>query len=139
MLNNTPVISKTLPILTVSEANKKDHWAIASRRHKMQQKAIRLLMPKGGYPCPCLVIFSRLGGRTLDTDNLAMAFKWIRDTLSDRIVDSWDGPWKAPSLTAKRPKGLNDSDTRIEWRYAQEGHEEKGIRIDIFPNEIVSK
>jgi hypothetical protein len=71
----------------------------------------------------------------LDTfENLPGSMKWIVDELSDMIVDSWDGPWKAPNLSAKRPKGRSDSDRRIEWKCAQEANSEKGIRIEIYEN-----
>ena len=83
---------------------------------------------------PCLVVMTRLGGRQLDAEeNLPMAFKWIKDELSDIIVDSWDGPWKPSNLTTKRSKGLNDSDPRIKWEYTQETKGNKGIRITIEP------
>lgn len=78
----------------------------------------------------------RCGGRMLDAhDNLPTSFKYVVDALSDIMVDSWDGPWKAPRLGAKRPKGQNDSDPRIEWQYDQQtcsAKENKGIRIEIY-------
>lgn len=129
-----PIINQFLPIQTVSEANRtNEHWTVKSKRHRRQQALIKLTMPKKEYPMPCLVVMTRLGGRLLDSEeNLPMAFKWIKDELSDIIVDSWDGPWKPPHLGAKRLKGRNDSDPRIEWRYAQETKGNKGIRIDIY-------
>jgi len=132
MKNENPVISQFLPIQTVSELNRREHWTASAKRHKNQQRTVKLLMPKSGYPNPCLVMLTRCGGRMLDDDNNIGSFKYCRDALSDIIVDSWDGPWKAPSLTAKRLKGRNDSDARIEWKYAQDTKGSKGIRIDIY-------
>jgi len=68
----------------------------------------------------------------MDDDNIRGCYKWIRDQLSEMIVDSYDGPWNPPHLTAKRPKGRCDSDPRIKWGYAQETKSNEGTRIDVF-------
>lgn len=132
MLNSTPVISKWLPIVTVSEANCAENWRIKSKRHKEQRRALRLLMPKAGYPLPCRIVCVRCGGRVLDSDNLDFCFKWIRDELSDIILGNRYAVRKPSDLTVKRLYGRNDDDARLEWQYSQEEALNKGIRIDVF-------
>jgi len=138
-----PIIHRFLPIQSVSELNRKEHWTVSSKRHKMQQKTMTLLMPTGGYPNPCLVVLTRCGGRLLDThDNLPASQKWCVDRLSQIIVDSWDGkkPPIMPIGATKQPKrlsGREDDDPRIEWRYEQNTKKPTGVLIEIFPRDIL--
>ena len=113
-----------LPIFkTVSESNVKEHYRISGARHRWQQKRIKgILMSKKEAACvklPCTVKLTRISPRKLDSDNLTMAFKWIRDEIADFLI---------PGLK----KGRADSDSRIEWEYAQEKSKtsETGIKIE---------
>lgn len=90
-------------ISTVSEANRREHWAAKNRRRKSQQKAFVVLwrQAKIKVELPAVVTFTRYGARALDSDNLAGAFKAIRDQFAKEI-------------------GIDDGDRRIEFRYRQE-------------------
>ena len=87
-----------LPIATVSEANRRDHWATKARRTKAHRNAAWALCPV--YPLPCLVTLTRIAPRALDDDNNVGSFKHVRDGIADRL-------------------GVKDNDPRVEWRYAQ--------------------
>lgn len=88
----------TLPIVTVSEANRRDHWRVKARRVKAQRRAAWELCPRVGLPC--LVTLIRVSPRELDDDNLRGALKAIRDGVADRL-------------------GVDDRDPRVEWAYGQ--------------------
>lgn len=88
-----------LPIATVSEANRRDHWATKARRAKFQRNTAWALCP--AYPLPCVVTLTRIAPRSLDAhDNLRSALKFAVDGIADRL-------------------GIKDNDPRVEWRYAQ--------------------
>jgi len=93
-----PVISVTIPIATVSEANRRDHFMVKAKRAKAHRNAAWMLCPR--YPLPCVVTLTRVGARILDDDNLRSALKSTRDGLADRL-------------------GVKDNSPLIEWRYAQ--------------------
>lgn len=92
------MISVTIPIVTVSEANRRDHWRVKAKRVKAHRTAARLLCPV--YPLPCIVTLTRVAPRALDDDNLRAALKSCRDGVADRL-------------------GIDDRDPRVEWRYGQ--------------------
>lgn len=87
-----------LPITTVSESNRRDHWATKARRVRAHRNAAWALCPT--YPLPCIVTITRVAPRALDDDNLRSAGKAVRDGIADRL-------------------GVKDNDPRVEWRYAQ--------------------
>lgn len=124
-----------LPIQTVSEANVKEHWSKSHRRHIQQQRTLRIYLSHiTEFPMPCVVTWTRLGGRKLDEgDNLRMAFKWLVDELADILFGNvyQEMPKKAIYLPAKRLKGRQDTNPLVEWRYAQEGAFLKGTRLTI--------
>jgi hypothetical protein len=89
----------------VSEANRRDHWTVAARRAEIQAEALVKALDGAGLtdhhpPLPVLITFTRIGRQTLDTDNLARAFKALRDRLAEWI-------------------GVDDGDVRVEWQYVQ--------------------
>lgn len=92
------MITVTLPIHTVSEANRRDCWQVKARRTKKHRKTAAALVPRFGLPC--IVTLVRVGVRSLDSDNLQGALKATRDGVADRL-------------------GVPDNDPRIEWRYGQ--------------------
>jgi hypothetical protein len=100
-------ISFELPIRTVSEMNRRDHW---SRRAKRMREH-RLVTAMATVPrlldsswwnslasVSCTV--TRIGPRMLDQDNLAGSIKGVIDGIADAL-------------------GVQDNDPRIVWRYAQ--------------------
>jgi len=122
-----------IPLKTVSEANSSEHWSVSSKRHRQQQFFVRALFHglDEQIPVPCKVTLTRLNSRSLDDDdNLPMAFKWIKDEISECIF-----PEKRMFYVKKgkaRPiKGRADDDPRIKWVFAQEKSKTLGIRIEI--------
>lgn len=122
-----------IPIKTVSEANKREHWHKAAQRHTQQQFFIRSAFNAEIrlIPMPCVITLTRIGPRFLDGDNLVMAFKWIRDEIGACLF-----PEKVVEIHIRgrgtvRNKGHADSDPRVTWKYAQEKGKIPGIRIEI--------
>lgn len=83
-----------LPLKTVSEINRRDHWATKSRRHKAQQYEVNIEWKKKlgtrRIQLPCRVTFTRIGPKALDDDNLRSACKSVRDEVA-RLLNSHDG------------------------------------------------
>lgn len=97
-----------LPILTVSEANRRDHWRVRAKRAKSQRRTAAVLVPAFGLPC--VVTLTRVASRALDDDNLRGAMKAVRDGIADRL-------------------GVDDRDARVAWQYAQRtGKQAGGVR-----------
>src|SRR5690242_18788265 len=87
-----------LPLRLESLANRREHWAKRSKRAKVQRLTAWRMAKV--HPLPCVVTITRIGPRPLDTDNLAISAKHVRDGIADRL-------------------GINDNDPRVEWRYRQ--------------------
>jgi hypothetical protein len=90
-------------IKTVSEANQRGHWSARSKRKKSQQRDFSILwkQQKCVVELPAVITFTRYSHKTMDTDNLAGAFKAIRDQLA-------------------RELGIDDGSEQIRFEYAQE-------------------
>lgn len=97
-----------LPIATVSEANRRDHWRVKAKRAKAQRQMAAALVPRFGLPC--VVTLTRISPRMLDDDNLQSALKAVRDGVADRL-------------------GVDDRDPRVEWRYAQRKGAVKAVEV----------
>jgi len=102
-----------LPIRTESLANKREHWGAKAKRAKSQRGIAFLMMPK--VQVPCVVTLTRIAPRKLDTDNLAISFKHVRDGIADRL-------------------GVDDGDGRVTWQYAQEngGKMLYAVRVEVI-------
>ena len=111
---NRAVQELVLPVMTVSEANRRDHWAVKAKRAKRHRFVARALCPPAALPC--VVRLTRLSAGTLDDDNLRGALKAVRDGCADRL-------------------GIDDRDPRVEWQYGQERAKgQKGaVRVEILP------
>jgi len=113
-----------LPIVTVSEANNREHWTAKNARKQQQQSELRWewkrLVKSWRPPLPCVVRFTRLAPHKLDSDNLARAFKGLRDELCALI-------------------GEDDGSPLLEFEYKQapfeSGPRQYQIRIEIMPRE----
>ncbi len=84
-------VELAIPVRVVSEANQRDHWAVRKRRFDAQKMALAgVLAGISLPPLPVAVMWTKLGGRNLDTDNLAGSFKALRDHLADhyRVDDA---------------------------------------------------
>ena len=111
----------TVPIRTVSEANKKEHWTVSSKRHRMQKQHTRLFLQAyaKNVRLPCTIKFTRIAPRPLDAhENLPMAFKYIVDTVADFLIPG-------------KPAGHADSDPRLKFLYDQEKGDAKEYKIKI--------
>lgn len=112
-----------LPIKTVSEANISEHWTKSSKRHNSQAFSIRYWFKNASpkFNLPLAITLTRLSPRKLDSDNLVIAFKWIKDAIADQIF---------PGLAA----GRADDSPELTWHYKQENAKSYGIRIEFSDN-----
>lgn len=102
-----------LPIKLPSCANMREHWAARAKRTKHFRLAAGYAVAGEQVPDgPVVVTLTRIGKRTLDDDNLASAFKAIRDGVADGL-------------------GINDNDPSVTWAYAQRVGKVYGIEIEI--------
>lgn len=99
-----------LPIATVSESNRRDHWRDKAKRARLQRRTAAMLVPRVGLPC--VVTLTRISPRLLDDDNLRGALKHVRDGVADRL-------------------GIDDRDPRVEWRYAQRKGKQKAVEVEL--------
>ena len=90
-----------LPLKIVSVANMREHWRTRASRAKLQRRTASALLSSHKPPMlPITVVLTRVAARKLDTDNLAHAFKAVRDGVADWL-------------------GIDDGDERITWEYGQ--------------------
>jgi hypothetical protein len=111
----------TLPILTISEANTKEHWHKSAKRHTAQQQEIHYEFKKFKHliKLPCSVRVIRYAPRKLDAhDNLPMSLKWIVDQV-------------CTELTGETKAGKADGDPRIKIDFAQVTSKAYGVKIII--------
>ncbi len=103
-----------LPIVVKSEANIRNGARAKMARTKQSRETVAAAMPKGlkfGYPV--FVTLTRLGSKRLDSDNLATAFKAVRDGIADWL-------------------GVDDGDeSKVRWIYNQKPSYTAGIRIQV--------
>ena len=109
-----------LDIRLHSEANSTDHWTVKRKRRLRQQWVLKSHWLNQNYnvSLPCKIRLVRLCRHFFDDDNNVIAFKAIRDCISDLII-----PGLAP--------GRADGDKRITWEYDQEKKSKNGVRIEI--------
>jgi hypothetical protein len=97
------MIEVVLPIKAVSIANMRMHWAVKAKLAKSHRGSIRAGLesvapiPPG---LPLTVVLTRMGPKTLDTDNLASSLKAVRDGVADWL-------------------GVDDGSPQLDWQYAQ--------------------
>lgn len=106
-----------IPIKVVSELNAREHWRVRQQRARKQRHQVALhLRLRGVRPgIPLHVVMTRFGRRRLDSDNLAGAFKHVRDEIADWL-------------------GINDGDeTKATWECRQLMGGKPAIRIDLLP------
>lgn len=107
----------TLPIVVLSEANQRGSWKrkhygrSAPQRDRVHQYLVGIAGHSKHVGVPASVTFTRVGPALLDDDNLAGAFKAIRDE-----VAKWFGVDDGPSGP-------------ITWRYEQRRQSDRGIEI----------
>jgi hypothetical protein len=113
-----------IPLEIVSEANRREHWAVSHQRHKRQKECItyHLMMHNISRMLPVAVTMTRCSPRSLDDDNLVMAFKYIRDAISEYLIFN---PLNKKGIAP----GRADSDPRIKWIYFQEKNHQRGVKV----------
>jgi len=123
-ISDVPLVSFTIPIRTVSEANAHEHWRVRQKRAKAQRELAGFAclarasamhragraMVSGGL----IVNLTRIAPRPLDSDNNVGSGKHLRDGIADAL-------------------GIDDRDPRVTWEYAQErgGVGVYGVRVEI--------
>lgn len=106
-----------MALRTGTGLNDREHWATKMRRVKSEHQftAWAIAASKLGRPhAPIAVLLTRVSPATrrTDDDNLRGGLKSVRDSVAAWI-------------------GIDDGDSRIEWRYAQE-RGDWGVRIDLW-------
>lgn len=112
------MVSVILPLKTVNELNRHEHWRGRQRRAKAQRAAVQLsLNPKRKPSLPCRVHLTRIAPSSgLDKhDGLPASMKFIVDG-----VAAW--------------LGVDDSDERIQFSYEQRrgGSREYAVSIVVI-------
>jgi hypothetical protein len=108
----------TLPLKIESTANLRENWRRKAHRAAIERNGVHLsLKCNGGLSPPAppvTVTMTRVAPRELDSDNLAIGFKSVRDGIADWLK-------------------VNDNDKRITWLYAQEKGQPKqyACRIEV--------
>lgn len=111
------VFPLSLKLRLHSIANERIHYMARHRHMKAHRMAVLDAIAGRQMPAlPLTVTIVRIGPRKLDTDNLAIACKGVRDGLAQ----AW---------------GVDDGSDLYDWRYAQEsaGTGVYGVRIEIAP------
>lgn len=113
------IVEIELPIKVVSEANRRDHWTVKRKRASNQKIYILTTCKKQIKPLPtdatAIITLTRIGKMKLDTDNLAISFKAVRDAISYLLR-------------------IDDGDDRLTWLYAQEKARKKDKNPSLLPN-----
>lgn len=116
-------INFNIPVKTVSESNLREHWTQRKKRSDTQKLATlcQMIKIKDNITFPCTVILTRIGKRKLDTDNLPISLKHVRDEIANHLI---------PGL---KP-GQADGDSRICWIYQQKTDKNYSIDVKIIYN-----
>lgn len=114
-----PTLTINLPLATVSEANKREHWGKTYNRRKKQRSDTYYACRSESKPPqpPLTVKLTRISPRRLDEgDNLPMSMKAVRDGIADWL-------------------GIDDGSDKIKWLYGQKKGvpKERAVLIEIWP------
>lgn len=107
------MIQFEIPIKTVSELNKREHWLAGHKRHKKQKMITAAYLKRYVNLGPIPFVFARVtltrvSPRLLDShDNLPASLKYIVDSIAEHLVPG-------------KKTGRADDDSRILWEYKQE-------------------
>ena len=111
------MVEVELPLRLVSLANERVHWAVKSKRARLQRQAAHLavrhaLIGNFALEPPMVICIERIGLRRLDDDNLAISAKHVRDGIADAL-------------------GIDDGNSCLEWKYSQSTGKEYSVKITI--------
>lgn len=118
----------TIPIRLVNGANAREHHHARGRRAKEQRGLGRLFAQSHGVPrlakssAGLRVLITRVGPRPLDSDNLAISAKHVRDGIADAAGVDDGSAWWTWEYGQRRPR-LGETyavDVEIELRYESE-------------------
>jgi len=112
-----------IPAKLVSEANQRGHWRRKYQRGKQQKDAVVCAWLAAGRPTmapPVRVLITRIGPKTMDSDNLAGSAKAVRDAIAEKVLRTDDG---SPLIL---------------WEYAQrralkQKKEKYGCEVEVVP------
>ena len=102
------MLSLSIPVKLVSEANMREHWAIKNKRKKHQQTVVEYALAglKRDIPVfPVHVVITRVGVRKLDSDNLAGSAKGVRDQIA-KVLGCDDGDESKVTWEYRQRKGV---------------------------------
>jgi hypothetical protein len=123
-----PIATVIVPIRTVSELNRHEHWRHRQKRARAQHDAVTVAMcvycnhsrschfyRNGGQSLlPMHIHLTRLAPRKLDTDNLAGALKHCRDAVAKFL-------------------GVDDGDeAKVTWSVGQEPAKGYSVRVEFY-------
>ncbi len=104
-----------VPVKTVSEANRREHWAKRHKRTNMQRyiaKIFTCIEMSSQYGAVIRIKLVRYAPRELDSDNVCSALKAVRDGVADGLA-------------------INDGDKRIVWIYDQFVSKTYGVDVEV--------
>ncbi len=110
-----------IPIFTISEANVSEHWTKSKKRKDLQKRWVKILFlkHKPKIDLPIHIKLTRIGKKLLDSDNLPVSMKYIRDEVANYLI-----PGKAP--------GQADNDPRLSWEYDQKIGKNYGVILEFY-------
>lgn len=124
-----------IPIRLVSTANSREHWIVKSKRNAKQCNALRVefLSELAKLNCPMpsppyVITLTRLSSRCMDFDNLVVAFKHIRDEISN-IIHGEKRYYTTKSGKNVLLRGRQDSHGGCFWMYEQEKAKTFSIKV----------
>lgn len=125
-LGGKSILKTKVPIKTVSEANKREHWTKPHKRAKAQKDAVRWYLgqeimqtaPEVLKMRPIDIHLTRIAPRKLDCDNNQMSLKACRDAVADLF-----NPGLMP--------GRADDDPKLFWYYGQKKGKPKEYAVEI--------
>lgn len=117
------LLSVTVPVQTVSELNRRDHWREKHKRATGQKDIVLLMLrtarvvDRQAMRPPYVVRLTRIAPKPIhDSDNIASSTKAIRDTVAHFL-------------------GVDDADLvgqkAVRWVIEQEGGADQAVRIEI--------
>lgn len=107
----------TIEVKTVSEANRAshEHWRARQKRARLQRGVAALVCRSARFApaLPCTLRLTRVAPSVgLDSDNLPVSMKHVRDGIADAL-------------------GIDDRDPRVTWTYAQRRGAAKQYAVEV--------
>ena len=96
------MIAVEIPVKIISTANARlNRFKLASMNKSHRMAARNAMAQVAQAPAlPLTIVLTRIGPKTLDTDNLAGGFKAVRDGIADWL-------------------GVDDGSSQLDWQYLQ--------------------